>query len=905
MFTPESLLTDAPPEGIPPVITLTKLQRPRVGRRLVARPRLLEQLDATQSLTLVVAPAGGGKTTLLSAWLETCGLPSAWVSLDEHDDDLRLFATYLIKALRTLFPVVDPTLAAMSAAILPSPGAIARSLLNDLASVEQDFILVLDDYHVIRNQAIHDLITDILLHPPRTLRLFIAARQDPPLPLAALRAHGDVTELRRAELWFTPEEAGRFLVESMRLTLDERAIAVLTADMHGWPAGLRLAALFLRQHPAALLTADTLGDSRYIMDYLTAEVFSHLPIFIQEFLLKTSLLDQLSGPLCEAVTGIPEKMASGQPILEWLERSDLFLTPIDDRQRWYRCHDLFKQFLRHRLEQTHGPTEIAALHLRASAWYAANGELDQALLHALAAGDMTAATQIVAQHRHALLNQTQWQHLDRWIHLFPREVIDEQPDLLLIEVAVKGIRQQFSEVQALLDRVEALLARNSSEPNEALWGEVGFRRSYLSFWSGDWARGLSLGVSALQKTPADWRYVRVYLRLYLAACYQCSGDLPQAYATIYASDEPEQDRDYHMALVGSACFIHWIAADLPGMAQATRQALAAADQITLADSVNWSRLHLGLYYYQRNDLGAAEQLLLPLVMHPYASAPNCYLNGAVLLARIRQVQNRPEEARAIVATLLSWALEFGEGAILSSAQAFQAELALRQGRLAEAGDWAAHAGSFQPMPRPYAFVPYDVLAQTLLTQDTPASRQQARELLSRMNDYYSSIHYTTLCIRVLALQAMLDSAEGDEPRALAALADSIALAAPGGFLRHFVDLGPALKPLLRKLARQDVAPAYINEILAAFGPDEAPPFEGRPLTTEPAPTPPASTLLTNRELDVLQLLAKRYTDKEIAEALVISPKTVSSHIDNLSDKLGVRGRRPIVEAAKAQGILAD
>jgi LuxR family maltose regulon positive regulatory protein len=902
MSTPESQLMDAS-EGITPAVILTKLQRPRVGRRLVARARLLEQLDAAQSLTLVLAPAGGGKTTLLSAWLEKCDLPSAWVSLDERDDDLQLFATYLIRALRTLFPVVDNTLAALSAAILPSPGAIARSLLNDLAAVEQEFVLVLDDYHVIRNQAIHDLITDILLHPPRTLRLFIAARHDPPLPLAALRAHGDVTELRRADLWFTAEETGRFLAESMRLTLDERAIAVLTAKMNGWPAGLRLAGLLLRQQPAAMLTADTLGDNRYIMDYLAAEVFSHLPMAIQEFLLKTSLLDELFGPLCEAVTGVSEKMASGQPVLEWLERSDLFLTPMDDRQHWYRCHDLFRQFLRRRLEQAHGPTEIAALHLRASAWYAANSELDQALQHALAAGDMAAATQIVAQHRHALLNQTQWQRLDHWIHLFPRAVIDEQPDLLLIEVTLKAIRRQFSEVQPLLDRVEAILLRNSSEPNEALWGEVGFRRSYLCFWSGDWVNGLSIGLPALEKIPADQWYLRVHQRLFLAACYQCSGDLLQAYATIYASDEPDKDRHYHMFLVGFACFIHWIAADLPGMAQAARQVLATANQITFADSVNWSRLHLGMYYYQRNDLKSAEQLLLPLVMRPYTSAPNCFLNGAVLLARIRQAQNRPEEARAIVAALLSFALEIGDGAVLNDARAFQAELALRQGRLKEARDWAAHSQSSQPVPRPYAFAPHDVLALVLLAQDTPASRQQARELLSQMNAYYSAIHYTTIRIRVLALQAMLDSAEGDESQALAALADSIALAAPGGFLRHFVDLGPALKPLLQILARQGVASAYIDDILAAFGQDEVSPIVSLPLTTKPVLTPRASTLLTNRELDVLHLLARRHTDKEIAEALVISPKTVSSHIEHIGEKLGVRGRRAIVEAARHQGIL--
>jgi LuxR family maltose regulon positive regulatory protein len=241
--------------------------------------------------------------------------------------------------------------------------------------------------------------------------------------------------------------------------------------------------------------------------------------------------------------------------------------------------------------------------------------------------------------------------------------------------------------------------------------------------------------------------------------------------------------------------------------------------------------------------------------------------------------------------------------ILGYARAFQAELALRQGRLAEASAWAAQSGSFQPVPLPSAFVPYDVLALILLAQDTPASRQQARELLSQMNDYFSAIHSTTIRIRVLALQAMLYSAEGDERQALVALSASIALAAPGGFLRLFVDLGLALKPLLQQLARQGVAPAYIDEILAAFGPDEASAIAGLPLTAEPVPPPSGSTLLTHRELDVLQLLARRRTDKEIADALVISPRTVSSHIDHLGDKLGVRGRRAIVEAAQAQGLL--
>ena len=550
--------------------------------------------------------------------METCNLPHAWLSLDERDNDLGLFATGLISALRTLFPVVDNTLAAVSRATLPSPGTIARTLLNDLAVVEQDFVLVLDDYQVIQNQAIHDLITDILLHPPRTLHLIIAARQDPPLPLAALRSHGDVTELRKADLWFTPEETRRFLVESMRLTLDEQTIAVLTDNMRGWPVGLRLAALYLRQQPAALLAADALGSNRYIMDYLAAEVLSRLPLAIQEFLTKNSFLDRLCGPLCEAVTGLTEKMASGQPVLEWLEYTGLFVTALDDRRRWYRFHDLFRQFLRTRLEQTHDPNEIAALHLRASAWYAANGDLDAALQHAVAAGDMAAAAQIMAQHRSDLLNRSEWQRVNRWLGLFPREVIDTQPDLLQIEVWLKFFRRQMVDVPALLERIEALLPGLSPERAKRLQGEVDARRAALCYFGGDYARSIAIAQQALEKLSLEDNYLCGWSRLFMSAAYLASGDLTQAYATVNESSEANQGRDSRINLAAFACFTYWLAADLTSMAQAACRVVDSSAHSDLTELVAWSRYHLGLYHYQRNELTSAEEFLLPLAMQPYA-----------------------------------------------------------------------------------------------------------------------------------------------------------------------------------------------------------------------------------------------------------------------------------------------
>ena len=891
-------------------LTLTKFQRPRVGRGLVPRPHLLEQLNASHSLTFVLAPAGYGKTTLLSTWLDTCSIPTTWLSLDEDDNDPAVFVTGLFEALQSVLPAgVDNTLTVLKGTSLPSAKVVTRALLNDLAAIQQDFILVLDDYHVIHQKAIHDLMLELVSHPPRAMHLVITSRHDPPLPLARLRAQNHVVELRAPELRLTLDETAIFLREVMALPVDEPTIALLAAKTEGWPVGLRLAALSLRRQPTlGRNAADAFASNRYVMDYLLAEVLAQLPISVQEFLIKTSFLDQLSGPLCEAVTGMVDRMFNGEHILNWLDHADLFVVPVDEQQQWYRCHHLFRQLLLNRLQELQGPAEIAALRLRASAWFAANGYLNEALHHARAGGDWAAAAQVVAEHRHELMNQFQWLRLERWVQLFPREVIDEQPDLLLIEISLKIIHQQISEAPALLDRVETLLAQRSSERNAALQAELETRRCAVNYHLG-WAINLSAAQRALDRLPAEWWYLRAYARLFLSIGYLMSGDLTQSNATIYPSYNPDRSLAYQKLLLGCACFPHWHAADLPRLGQAARQVVAMSDPADFTQIVAWSHYHLGLYYYQGNDLNAAEQQLLPLVMRPHASDASCFLNSAVLLARIRQAQNRPQEAREIADVLLSFALESRSETTLQGARAFQAELALRQGRLAEAYRWAETSGAFVPQPAPHAHAPALTRAIILLVQDTPASRQQAHQLLAQMADYYTSIHYTAIRIQVLALQALLDHAEGAEQPALAVLEQAIALAEPGGLLRLFVDLGPQLKPLLAALARRGVSLAYLAAINAAYWESDLQPVTAAALeptgpdSVRSAAAGPIETL-TNREQDVLLLLEKRYSDKEIADALSISVETVYTHVRHLGDKLGARGRRAIVQAAKDQGLLA-
>jgi LuxR family maltose regulon positive regulatory protein len=394
--------------------------------------------------------------------------------------------------------------------------------------------------------------------------------------------------------------------------------------------------------------------------------------------------------------------------------------------------------------------------------------------------------------------------------------------------------------------------------------------------------------------------------LFLSGDYVASGDLTRAFAALYATGESDQGRDYQQFLIGLACFIHWITADLAGLGQAAHQVLADDIPADRAAIVTWPQFYLGAYYYQRNELADAEKYLQPLVAQPYLSQARCFLNSAVLLARIRQRQGQPEEAQKIAQIMTSFALETNSEVLLLGARTFQAELAWHQGRLAEAAQWvtqeATQSGTFRRVILTFPFAPPLVLARILIAQDTPASRQQARELLTQMNDYYGSIHFTAIHISVLALLALLHSAEGDEQQALAALSHSIALAEPGGFIRLFVDLGTALKPLLKKLVQRGVSPRYLADILAAFEAEDARPAAGQLPSIEHVhvSTPSDSALLTNREQEVLELLARRYTDKEIAESLSISLVTVRSHVTHLGEKLGVHGRRAIVQAATEQ-----
>ena len=472
---------------------MDKFSRPLPPDDLIPRHRLLERLQGGLHLplTLISAPAGYGKTMLASTWLEGCGCPSAWLSLDQGDSDLVAFLGHFITAIHTIFPGSLPqTLALSRASSQPVSRVVAEMLLNELDRLQQRFVLVLDDYHLVRDPAVDQLLHQILNHAPRSLHLVLSSRCEPSLPLVGLRAHGQITEIRFRDLRLTVDEVAAYLQKAVARPLDENLPVRLQDETEGWLAGVRRAAELLNGgEDRTVGQAFTLlpADHQLAFDDLFEEVTVRLPWTVQDFLVKTSVLSRMCGPLCEAVTGQDPLESSGQAWLEWLEQANLFLVPLDDHNQWFRYQHQFKEHLERRLASDYSATEISALHARACAWYLKNGLLTEALHHAVAGDDKTTAVHLIAAQRHAAMNREQWSMLEQVLGLVPRQAVDAHPELLLLETWILYHHFRLTEIAEHLDRVEVLLEQQSLSytVQQNFEGEIETLRSLQFFWEAE------------------------------------------------------------------------------------------------------------------------------------------------------------------------------------------------------------------------------------------------------------------------------------------------------------------------------------------------------------------------------------------------------------------------------------
>lgn len=927
-------------------LLLTKLNRPTVPSDWVSRSRLIEQLNRSLQqgpLTLVSASAGFGKSTLVSSWLEsvTAGkggvtppLPAAWLSLDEGDSDLVVFLSYFVAAIHTLFP----DSCAETLALLRSPNPITQASLllalgNEMRRLPGRAVLVLDDYYVIRGQGVHDFLSELLRHWPQRLHLVLISRANPPWPLASLRAKGQVVEIRTHDLRFTPEETAAFLEKALAAPLSRSVIALLDHQLEGWIAGLRLATLSLgvgtdvKGELAALA-----GTPVEIADYLADEVIAGQSPAILNFLLATSILDQFCAAQCEHLLdgGIlgADPPIDVQSCIQWLERHNLFIIPLDTTRQWYRYHHLFQDLLQRRLRHEMGPERVTELHRRAASWFAGQGLIDEALRHALAIKDLDLAAQLMIAGLCDVLNREDRATLDRWLHLLPEEFIQRHPWLLMIKAIGLSFAWQLTASWTLLDQIEALLAERPLQQRDAgdeqaprpgaaplrpitlrdlpvLRGIIATLRGQEMYAHGQPDRAVACSEEALALLPRRWSYVRGIAIIYWGLGMQAIGrgeavqrKLIDEYAGLL-----EKTDAYALRLLLTICYN---AIEAGHLEQARGWAQTMLDHATvsrLPQAMGYSHYLLGVVYYCWNELDAAGQHFGELADKRLTVHTQAARNGMIGVARVQLARAEISSAWPIMELLSQFDLErLGQDG--DDACALRALLAYWQGDGEAALRWA-DSYTAPAVGRSLLWLqnPHLAKARILLTRGTNADVQAALDILDVLFEYAQHTFNVRVQVEVLALQALALEMQGKAAAASAALRQAVELARPGGFIRPFVDLGPPGRTMLLRLAGQGPAAETVRRILAEF---PEPQRETTPGESESRSRTANARLiepLTDRELDLLALLPERLSTKEIASRLVLSPGTVKRYTVTIYQKLGVNKRRDAVIKAEALGIL--
>ena len=902
-------------------ILRTKLHTPAAPPDLVARPRLLERLNQGrhQSLILVSAPAGYGKSTLVSHWLETCECPTAWLSLDEEDNDLRLFLTYFLEAVRTIFPTAGrDTLAMLNAPTLPPLLELSRSLINELDSMEQEFVLVLDDYHRIQEDSVQRVLTELLRHPPQPIVLVLAGRRDPSLPLSSLRARGGITEIRAQDLRFTVSETDAFLQQVLEDRIEEATAAAWAEKTEGWVTGLRLAAVAQKQlGDTDTKLLEVKGTIFYVMDYFLTEVIKNQPLEIRGHLLRTAILDRFSAPLCDVLSGPGvepgESEIDGEGFIRWMQRNHLFLIPLDLENQWFRYHHLFQDLLHNQLKRNSSTQEIATLHRQASVWFDSQGLIEEALQHAMAAEDVSYAVHLVDQHRYDLMNREQWNRLERMLRMLPPETVEKNPILLITQAYVYEHRGQLTESFAYRDQAESLLStlQSGSLEQKAVQGEIAALHGEQHIISGEADLAIESAERALRLVPPEALHIWSYAIGEQVLAHQTAGDIGRGLKII---NEILKERALLPGISEARmmlwfCMSYWMEGDLNGLKQPALRYLKLGEQCALPESISFARYFLGALHYVRNELAEAERYLASVVDDPYISRPQYLVQSACALALIYTRQGRDEEASNIVESVISHTMETNDTRPLATARAFQLELALRRGQVLEAQRLGEHA-TYDPFPPIWFFyIPQLTPIKLLIAQNTPESLEKALILLDQLDGYLRKTNRKAIRIDLLALQALILDAQGKEPAAIERLRESLALAKPGGFIRNFVDLGPPMAELLKRAMKQALHRDYVGEILAAFLDDKPGPVRDAPNAQSalaPAMSPqPLIEPLTDREFEILNLLKQRIYNREIADRLFVSTETVKTHLTNIYQKLQVKTRREAVDKARKLGILDD
>ncbi|MEM1254991.1 MAG: LuxR C-terminal-related transcriptional regulator [Cyanobacteria bacterium P01_H01_bin.21] len=891
----------------------TKLYTPQPRPGLVSRPRLLDYLNRAleRKLTLVSAPAGFGKTTLLAAWLAATPVSHAWVSLDQSDNDPTFFWSYVITALQKMrsgqSKLGEQALGLLQSSQPPAIETVLSILINEISAVENDFVLVLDDYHFIESQAIHGAIAFLLDHLPPQMHLVMASRSDPPLPLARLRVRRELIELRPADLRFTTDEAMTFLNQVMGLDLAAADVATLERRTEGWIAGLQLAALSMQgQANVSRFIAAFSGDDCYVIDYLLEEVLQRQPDDRRDFLLQTAVLKRLNGSLCNAVT----EQTQGQKKLEMLERSNLFVVSLDNQRRWYRYHHLFADVLQTYL-QAENPDLVSTLHRRASEWYEQNNLPADAIYHRLAAEDFEQAAALIERIWPIMRSSCQEATVRAWIRSLPPDFLQVRPVLSVVHAWVLLSADQLDAVETCLQAAEHWLvdATNKTKAGpvvvdaaqfKALPASIANARAYRAQALGDIASTVAYAQQALALLPDDADYERGTTSALLGLAHWAKGDLEAAYQA-FTDGMANIYQGGGIVVVIGASFIRVTLRVFQGRLQDAIRIYKESLQLATQEGYRLSELNLGLseLHHEQGNWDAARELM----QKSERLSKDTSLLGFEHLryaakARMRQTEGDMQGAIALMeqAEQCYYRSPLPDALPLA---ALKARMWVAAGQLAAALNWVQQQGlsveDDLSYLREYEHI---TLAKILVAQyqrdGTEQIIQDAIVLLNRLLTAAESGDRGWSVLEILITLAMAHKAHRDVKSAIASLKRALTLAEPEGYIRVFMTEGKPMQELLRQVAVENVS-AYVQQLLSAF--------EGGTSSSVAAATTELIEPLTPRESEILRLVAVGMRNQEIADQLVISLATVKRHVANVYGKLGVNSRTEAVAEANRLNLL--
>ena len=883
------------------MLIATKLQRPRVAQDYLKRQHLYRALDQARNgkMTLISAPAGYGKSSLVASWLDLAVHKHVWISIDQSDSDINQFLSYLVGGLQQAAPASCSRLSKiLQSPNLPPIDYVAAHLVNDLDEIESELTVVLDDFHLIENSLVLELMETLLQYLPRQIHIVMITRADPGLPLVQMRARQEMSEIRMGQLRFSEEEAAIFLQQSLGKSLSSEMTHLLLEKTEGWPVGLRLALLSMHRSDDVHRYAERFGaGGGLVVDYLVAEVLEQTTAGMNEFMLRTSICDRLSVGLCDALVDNSDPLVDTQMYIDALMRTNLFVVELDQQRHWWRYHHLFQELLQHQLHSHCSKEEICELHGRASTWYAENGFLDEAFEHALAAGNIDAAASLLERNRHLMMNEDRWQVVARWLAQLPDPIKRTRPELILARAWVAFYHHAIALIPSILAALDEL---GDDQPlDEAFNAEIQFFRSLEPFWMGHGTAAVDALRTGLTRFSPSAQQARGEAELFYRVALQMSGQKDAAVQEImcelYGSSINLPVRQTRM--LASLIFVHLLSGDLDEAYELTQQALALAKPNKNAYVEAWTYYLFGLFFYARNQLDEAKQHFQNAVEMRYVLHTRAAVDSLVGLVLTNHALGEPQQADATLGLLLEFATATGDLSYLTIAHSCQARLALLQGDPARAAsrlqqkDLATDVGILFL----WLEVPRITACRLLIGGQDPADVRVGLQRLGQLRDAALSTHNTCHLIGIDVLRAAGYQRLGQDEQAYKALDNALDQAVPSGWIRPFVDAGTPIADLLRAAGPRHPQQAFIARLLANF---PVPSMRIVAVDTEQIPE-----LLTARESEILDLLSQRLTNYEIAEKLVISVATVKRHTANIYQKLDVTNRRLAVAKAQAIGQL--